>query len=321
MRRPSHRCIAVAFAVATTGVAASCAPGAAPAAMPPAPIANAEPPAAIAPLDRAALERVMGRPATALAGGVLRFAMPRTDLRVRVGEVPIRPGFALGSWVAFVSTAHGVVAMGDLVLLDRELGPVLEALQAAGIGQTAIHHHLVGETPHIVYVHIHGHGDERDIAQGVRAALARTTTPSPEAPAPTAMPAAAALDSAAISTVIGRPGALAGGVLSFGTPRPEALIVGGDTMPATMGLATVMNFQATGEGRAAVTGDYVLRPADVDRVIRALQANGITPTSLHNHLMDEEPRLMFLHFWAEGDAVALARGLRAGLDAEESRRR
>lgn len=270
-------------------------------------------------LDRAALERAMGRPAAALAGGVLRFGMPRTDLRVRVGDIPIRPGFALGSWVAFVATAHGAVAMGDLVLLDAELGPVLERLQANGIEQTAIHHHLVGESPHVVYVHIHAHGDPVRIAAGVRAALVRTGTPSADAPAPTVVPPAFTLDSAAISTILGRPGTMSGGVLQIATPRPDAIVMAGDTMPATMGLATLMNFQATGTDRAAITGDFVLRTADVNRVIRALQANGITPTSLHNHLLDDEPRLMFLHFWAEGEALVLARGLKAGLDAERLR--
>ena len=288
---------------------------------PPSPMNVAEPAAMTAPLDRAGLERAMGRQAAALGGSVLRFGMPRSDLRVRVGDVDIRPGFALGSWVAFVATRRGTVAMGDLVLLDAELGPVLEALQANGIEQTAIHHHLVGEIPHVVYVHIHGHGDPIAVARGVRAALMRTGSPAPDAPAPTAVPPAFALDSAAISGILGRPATFAGGVLQVATPRPEPLLVSGDTMPASMGLATLMNFQTTGQGRAAITGDFVLRPADVNRVIRALQAAGITPTSLHNHLLEDEPRLMFLHFWAEGDALALARGLKSGLDAEASRKR
>lgn len=270
------------------------------------------------PLDRAALERVMGRTAAALPGGVLRFGMPRADLQVRVGDVLVRPGFALGSWVAFVSTPHGTAAMGDIVVLEREIGPVLARLQANGIEQTAIHHHLANETPSVLYIHIHGHGDAERIARGVRDALTQTSTPSPEGPQPVIPAPTSLLDSAAIASVFGRAPTFSGGVLQVSTPRAEALVVGGDTMPASMGLATLMNFQATGAGRAATTGDYVLRPAEVNRVIRALQANGITPTSLHNHLLDDEPRLMFLHFWAEGDALALARGLKAGLDAAGS---
>lgn len=264
-------------------------------------------------VDRAAVERVLGRPSALLPGGVVRIGMPRTDLNVRVGNTTVRAHFALGSWVAFLPTSHGTMAMGDLVVLESELANVLLALQRAGIEQSAIHHHLAGESPSVLYIHLHAQGDAVTIAEGVREAVARTGTPAPGSE-PRAAPLPALLDSAALAAVIGRPAPINAGVMQFSVPRPEALQAGNHPVPASMGLATVMNFQPTATGRAAITGDFVLLGPQVNPVIRALQANGITPTSLHNHLLDDEPRLFFLHFWAEDDAVQLARGLRAALD-------
>lgn len=274
-------------------------------------IAGAQAPATV---DRAAIERVLGRSSALLAGGVVRVGMPRTDLSVRVGNTPIRANFALGSWVAFLPTSHGTIAMGDIVVLESELANVLLELQRAGIEQSAIHHHLAGESPSVLYIHLHAHGDAVRIAEGVRAAVARTGTPTPGSEPPVA-PLPAALDSAALATALGRAAPINAGVMQFAVARPEALTSGGHPVPASMGLATVMNFQPTATGRAAITGDFVLLGSQVNAVIRALQAHGITPTSLHNHLLDDEPRLFFLHFWAEDDAVQLARGLRAALDA------
>ena len=280
-------------------------------------------------LDRRALETVMGRIGSVLAGGVLRFGMPRTDLDVRIGEVRIRPTFALGSWVAFRAAPGGAIAMGDLVLLESELGPVLARLQSGGIEQSAIHHHLVGESPHVLYVHLHAHGDARGIASAVRAALALTGTPVPApatasgagAPVTTsAVPTAFEIDSAAIGNILGFHGAVNGGVLQIGVPRAETVREMGLEIPPSMGLATAINFQPTGDGKAAITGDYVLLASEVNPVIRVLQSQGIAVTSLHNHLLDDEPRLFFMHFWAHDDALKLARGLRAALDVTRSRR-
>jgi hypothetical protein len=276
---------------------------------------------AITPLDRAALERVMGRSGAELAGGVLRFGMPRGDLQVTVDGVRVRPSFALGSWIAFKATAHGAIAMGDLVLRDTELNPVLSRLQEAGIEQTAIHHHLIRESPRVLYTHIHGHGDAVRIAEGVRAALALTGTPGPAAPgAPPSAPPPLSLDTAAIANALGHTGAANGGVYQVGVPRSETIRDAGVEIPPTMGLGTVINFQATGGGRAAITGDFVLLATEVNPVLRALRSGGIEVTSLHNHLLTDEPRLFFMHFWANDDAVVLARSLRAALDSTASQR-
>jgi len=288
-------------------------------------------PAGVA-VDWRAVDAAMGRPGTAQPGNVRRYGMPRSDLRVTAAGVRIRPGFALGSWLAM--TPHGdsagqprVMAMGDMVLTEDELAPVMTALQQGGVEQTAVHHHLLRETPRIVYMHVHATGDPVKIARTVRAALARTGTPA-QSPAPAAgdqgdgasagRPGAGAealgIDTAAIARALGRSGTVNGGVYSVSVPRAEPIRDGGMPVPASMGLATAMNFQPTGGGRAAITGDFVLTAAEVNLVIRTLREHGIEVTSLHNHLLTDEPRLFFLHFWAVDDAAKLARGLRAALD-------
>jgi hypothetical protein len=269
--------------------------------------------------DWAAVDAAMGRKGADQPGGVHRFSMPRGDLDVTVrsrsgAPVRVRPALALGAWLAMLPTEHGVLAMGDLVLRDDEVAKVLAALQAGGVEQTAIHHHLLGETPRILYVHVHGHGDAVKIAGAVRDALAQTGTP-PERPAAAAPAEPVPLDTAAIARALGRGGRLNGGVYQVSVPRAEAIRDGDVSLPASMGLATAINFQPTTAGRAATTGDFVLTAGEVNPVIRALSGHGIAVTSLHNHLLTDEPRLFFMHFWAEGDAAALATGLRAGLDA------
>ena len=266
-------------------------------------------------LDWASVEAAMGRPAVVQGSNVRRFSFPRSDLRVTVGPVSLRPGLALGGWVAFAPHDGQATMMGDLVLTAEELSPVLNELQRSGIEQTAIHHHLVGESPRVLYVHVHGHGDPVKLAQGIRAAVGRTGTPPPSPPA--AIPAMT-LDTTAIAGILGRSGRSAGGVYQVGVPRQETFGQGEVEIPSALGLGTVINFQPTEAGSAAITGDFVLLGSEVNPVIRALGEHGIRTTSLHNHLLNETPRLFFLHFWAHADAVRLARGLRAALDLTNS---
>jgi hypothetical protein len=243
--------------------------------------------------------------------------MPRSDLRVVARGVPIRPAFALGSWLAMKPHGDGVVAAGDLVLTEDELAPVIRRLQEGGVEQTAVHHHITHETPRVFYVHVHAHGDPVAIATTVQGALALTgTPPAPSAPA---APPALDLDSAAVAGSLGHDGRANGGVLQFSVPRQEAIRSGGMDVPPSMGLGTAINFQPAGNGRAAITGDFVLLGTEVNPVIRSLTSNGIEITSLHSHMLDEEPRLFFMHFWAEQDAVTLARALRAALALTNSR--
>ncbi|HVZ48404.1 MAG TPA: DUF1259 domain-containing protein [Gemmatimonadaceae bacterium] len=270
--------------------------------------------------DWKAVETAMGRAAVVQAGDVHRFNFPRSDLKVTVAGVPIVPAFALGGWVAFAPMGAEALVMGDLVLTEDEISPVISALQAGGVEQTAIHHHLLRESPRVYYTHIHAHGDAVKIASAIHAALAKTGAP-PAAPAG-ATPAAATLgiDSAAIARALGGPGRVVGGTLQFGFPRAETIRDGGMVVPAVMGLGTAINFQPVGGGKAIITGDFVMTGAEVNAVIRALRDHGIEAVSLHNHMLAEEPRLFFMHFWANNDAVTLARGLREALDRTNIRR-
>jgi hypothetical protein len=261
-----------------------------------------------------AVEAAFGRKAVPQPPNVMRFNFPRTDLAVTVGGVRLKPAFALGSWVAFLPMSDGqAMAMGDLVLLDAEVSGVMGALQAGGVEQSALHNHLLNETPHVMYMHITAHGDPVKIAAAVRAALAKSATPiGPAAPASPA--SAAGLDTAAIAHALGVAGHLNGVVYQVGVPRAETITEMGQQLPPSMGVATSINFQPTGGGRAAITGDFVLLGSEVNPVIRALKKNGIDVAALHTHLIDEEPRLYFMHFWANDDAAKLARGLREALD-------
>lgn len=267
----------------------------------------------------AAVENALGRKGALQPGDVMRFSFPRSDLQVTVDGVAIRPALALGSWAAFKRVGGGhTMVMGDLVLLEGEVNAVISALQQGGVEQTALHNHVLGASPNTMYLHISAHGDERRIAETIRAALALSRTPldtTPAGPAPVLD-----LDTAAIAAALGYPGRAMGGVYGTTIPRAETIREGRNEVPASMGLGTVINFQPTGNGRAAITGDFVLTGGEVNKVIRALRANGIGITALHSHLIDESPRLYFMHFWAHDDAVRLARGLRGALDQTNSRR-
>lgn len=271
------------------------------------------------PIDWKAVETAMGRSGADQPGGVYRFSLPRGDMQVTTQGVRIRPALALGSWVAFKPHGTGTMAMGDLVLAEDELNPVLSRLQQGGIEQTAIHHHITRESPRVLYVHIHGHGDPVKIAETVRQAVALTKTPPPAPPAP-ASSEPFGIDTTQVARILGHPGRVNGGVYQVNVPRAETIREGDFEVPPSMGLGTVMNFQPTGGGKAAITGDFVMIGSEVNAVIRALRESGIEVTSLHNHLLTDEPRLFFMHFWANDDALKLAQGLRAALDKTNSRR-
>jgi hypothetical protein len=269
-------------------------------------------------IDWQEVDQALGRTGSMQPGDVYRFGMPRGDLQVTVAGVRVKPSLALGSWIAFKATPDGAIAMGDMVLLESEVNPVMSRLQAAGIEQTAVHHHVLRETPRIVYVHIHGHGDPVRIAEGVREALALTGTPP--AAAPTAAAGELGIDTAQVASALGFSGKVNGGVFQVSVPRSESVRDGGTEIPASMGLATALNFQPTGGGKAAITGDLVMIASEVNAVMRSLSESGIEVTSLHNHLLSEEPRLFFMHFWANDDAVKLARSLRAALTLTNSQK-
>lgn len=266
-------------------------------------------------IDWAAVGRALGKPGSIQPGDVFRVGLPRTDLQVTVGGTAIKPALALGSWVAFKeSGANEAVAMGDLVLLDTDVAPVTTKLQEGGIEQTAIHNHLLNESPHVTYMHIRGRGDPVKVAAAIHSALVMTRTPLGEVPAATNVAVALDLDTALIAHTLGRSGKVNGGVYQVSVPRAEAITHGGMEIPPAMGVATAINFQPVGGQRAAVSGDFVLLASEVNSVIQALNQHGIAVTALHSHMLDESPRLFFMHFWAIDDAVKLAAGLRAALD-------
>jgi hypothetical protein len=263
-----------------------------------------------------AVETAIGRSGVAQAGDVYRFNFPRNDLKVMVGNVQLKTALALGGWVAFKRVPDGAIATGDLVLLESEVNPVISALQAGGVEQSAIHHHVIHESPRVLYMHIHGHGDPVAIARAVKSAVAMTAIPA-AAPAPAQQPTLD-LDTAKVSRALGYAGRANGGVYQVGIPRAETIREMGIDIPPTMGLATSINFQPTGNGKAAITGDFVMLGNEVNPVIRALRAAGIEVTSLHSHMLMEEPRLFFMHFWANDDAEKLARGLRSAIEKTNS---
>lgn len=270
-------------------------------------------------VDWKAVETAMGRSATQQPGDVYRFGFPRSDLRVTAAGVDIQPSLALGGWVAMKAVLGGAVAMGDLVLTEDEVSPVISRLQEGGVEQTAIHHHILHESPRVVYMHIHAHGDPVRIAETIRDAVALTKAPPPAAPSQ-ATSGAFGIDTAGVAQALGYSGRINGGVYQVSVPRSETIRDRGMEVPPSMGLGTALNFQPTGGGKAAITGDFVLLASEVNPVIRTLREHGIEITSLHSHMLTEEPRLFFMHFWANDDAVKLARGLRAALDKTNSRR-
>ena len=264
------------------------------------------------------VDEILGRK-PAVSGDVRRYGFARSDLTVTLDGVTIKPALALGGWVAFKPAHGGAMIMGDLVLLESEVSPVMLKLIANGLEVTAVHNHLLRANPETFYLHVGGHGNPVEIATALRDALAESKTPLTVS-TPTAPPPAVDLDTAQLDQIIGAKGHAIGGVYQFGVPRRDAVTEAGMQLsPAgPLGLATGINFQPTGGGKAAITGDFVLLGDEVNPVIMALRTSGIEVTAVHSHMLGEQPRLFFLHFWANDDALKLAKGLRAALDKTAS---
>ena len=257
--------------------------------------------------------QALGKEGSVQAGDVYKVSLPRTDLKVTVNGVELKPALALGSWVAFKKTGDMTMAMGDLLLTEDEVTPVLTKLQEGGVELTALHNHVLRESPRVMYMHIHGIGDAVKIAKAIHEALALSKTPF-TASASSAQGQNLAIDTKQLDQMMGQSGKVNGGVYQFAIARAEKIMDNGMEVPPSMGLATAINFQPTGPGKAAISGDFVLIASEVNPVIKTLRDNGIEVTALHSHMLDESPRLFFMHFWANDDAQKLARGLRAALD-------
>jgi hypothetical protein len=269
--------------------------------------------------DWEAVERIFGRPAKVQQDGVRRFGWPRTDLHVTRDGVAIEPALALGSWAAFEQMREGeVMAMGDLVLLGPEVNPVVSALQAGGVEVLAIHNHLIGETPRILYLHFSGKGAAPEVAKTLKAALEKTATPlAPSVVTQAPRPAEAAVLQR-VEEALGRKGSMAGRVLQVSVPRAETVQENGMEVPNSMGMANAMNFQVVGQ-RVATTGDFALVASEVNPVIHELRSRGIEVTALHSHMLAETPRLFFLHFWGLDKPENVGAALKAALERVATR--
>src|SRR5215467_7854911 len=265
-------------------------------------------------IDWKQVDTALGKTA-AVSGEIHRYGFPRTDLNVTLDGVTLKPGFALGGWVAFVPMHGNAMIMGDLVLLETEINPVMKKLLDSGLSVTAVHNHLLRASPATFYMHVGGQGDPVKVATAIRAALAESKTPFNPPPASPPPQPAIDLDTAQLDKIIGVKGNPNGGVYAFAVPRRDPVTEMGMALPpGPTGVATAINFQPTGDGKAAVTGDFVVTGEEVNPMMRALRANGIDVTAIHSHMLDEQPRLFFVHFWANDDAIKLAKGLREAID-------
>ncbi len=261
------------------------------------------------------VEDVFGFAGANLPAGVIRFNMPRGDLHVTLAGTEVKPALALGAWAAFHHVgSNDAMVMGDLVLTEDEVAPVMKALQRGGVEVTALHNHLIGESPKIMYVHMGGHGDPVKLAQTIKHAVGLTKTPLPQGGGTKETAADLGFDVAAVEKIMGRPGTVSGGVLHFSAPRAEKLTEDGMETPPSMGAGTAINFQPTGNGRAAIAGDFAMTAKEVGPVMKVLQDNGVQAVALHSHALDDAPRLLYMHFWANDDALKLARTLRSAVD-------
>jgi hypothetical protein len=238
-------------------------------------------------IDWSKVDQALGKPGTNQPGGVHKFGLPRSDLKITVDGVAIKPTLALGSWIGFQPMGNGSMFMGDLVLTENEIEPVMKRLIDDGVEITAIHNHLLRASPPVFYMHVGGRGDPVKLAQTLHAGLALSQTPF---------------------------GAINGGVYQLNIPRAEVISEAGMTIPPSLGTAIAINFQPTAPGKAAITGDFVLLGTEVNPVLKAMRNNGIEVTALHSHMIDDSPHLFFMHFWANDDVTKLTHGLRAALD-------
>lgn len=263
--------------------------------------------------DWQAVEKVFGRKGT-VQDDVFKITFPRSDLKVKVDEVSIESGLALTSWIAFKQMGTNTMMMGDLVLLNKEINTVMSKLVSNGIEVTALHNHLVSESPGIMYMHFNGQGNPVKLAETMKAVLALTNTPlTPSQP----QQSSSTIDWSKVESVLGWTGQRKGNLLQHSVPRAETIKENGMVVPPSMSVATAINFQMVGE-KSATTGDFVLIASEVNPVIKALTEHGIAVTAIHNHMLSESPRLFFLHFWGVDDPEKLARGLKAALDKTNS---
>src|ERR1700712_4752621 len=264
-------------------------------------------------IDWKKVDAALGKSA-AVSGEVHRYGLPRSDLHVALDGVAIKPALALGGWVSFAPVHGEAMVMGDLVLLETEITPVMTKLLDGGLDITAIHNHILRASPATFYMHVGGHGDPEKMAAVIRSALSASKTPFDPPSTTAGPPPAIDLDTARLDQIMGVKGAAVGGVYQFGVPRRDPPVESGMPVSGPLGGANAINFQPTGNGKAAITGDFLVTGNEVNPLIRALRAGDIEVTAIHSQMLDEQPRMFFIHFWANDDAEKLARNVRTALE-------
>jgi uncharacterized protein DUF1259 len=266
-------------------------------------------------LDTARIERLTGaKGALDETEGVFKVSVPRTDLAVTAAGVRMTPPMGLTSWAAFKRVAGHTMVMGDLVLLEDQVNPVMSAALDAGLEVTALHNHFFWDQPRVMFMHIGGMGDESRLASAVGRALARiaeTARGKGETPRAEIDPARTTLDPRRIEAILGRKGASGAGVYKVVIGRPARMH--GHEIGAAMGVNTWAAFAGSDE-RAVVDGDFAMIESELQGVLKALRGGGIQVVAIHHHMTGEEPRIVFLHYWGVGRTDDLARGLRSALD-------
>jgi hypothetical protein len=248
---------------------------------------------------------------------VLKVNIPRNDVKVTVAGVATPTPFGFGGWVAMTKGDGGhQVLMGDLVLLQDEVNPVMSALLDNGFDVTALHNHFFWDEPRMYYMHVHGHGTAAELAQKLKPALAligRSTGNTAPASAPVAAPTPNALNTAKIAEVVGAQGEQSGSVYKITLPRNDLKVVEmGAAINARMGLNTWAAFTGTNE-RAAIAGDVAMLESEVTAVLKALRKNGLDVVAIHHHMTADRPMIIFLHYWGTGPADELATGFKAAV--------
>jgi len=251
--------------------------------------------------------------------GAFKVSVPRTDLAVTAAGVRLTPPLGLTSWASFQRAGERAMVMGDLVLLEDQVNPVMSAALDNGLEVTALHNHFLGDTPKVMFMHIGGAGDEAALAAAVGKVFARireTSGGRGELPKGDIDPTKTSLDPAKIEAVLGRKGELAGGVYKVVVGRTA--LMHGHEVGATMGVNTWAAFAGSDE-TAVVDGDFAMLEPELQGVLKALRGAGIAVVAIHQHMAGEQPRFLFLHYWGVGRTADLAKGLRAALDVTEKR--
>ncbi|MFL6200033.1 MAG: DUF1259 domain-containing protein, partial [Thermoanaerobaculia bacterium] len=245
--------------------------------------------------------------------GVFKVSGPRSDLAVQVGDVRMHPRLGLTSWAAFQQTKHGVMVMGDMVLQEAQVNPVMSVALDNGIEVTALHNHFFGDEPRILFMHIGGHGSVEDLAAAVGKVFGAMKETPPALPRVEADPAKTSLGTSKLEETLGAKGEMKDGVLRFAFGKTTRMH--GETVGAAMGVNTWAAF-AGSDGQAVVDGDFAMEEDELQAVLKALRQGGIDVVAIHNHMTHEEPRIVFLHYWGTGPAVRLAQVLRSALEAQ-----